>query len=515
MWVQNAATGFKSSLASLLVTAAANASGTSVDTPTINTWVRVAVPSSQQVSVDVEIFTPLANSEPILNFLLGPNFMGTLKTGKPSSGLYLSSMLYVGGIQLLAMTKPYAREKEQTFAPWRLQLDYRRPLAPNATNSSTTSSTVNASSATPGGATTTTTAGYALIEALMTHPAVSAAAGDGRDLSYMRDQLHAIGQDYGFLDLNTPAFGISWDLRVATDYDQGLDRASSPCSFTSSAASQFLPYSGMFGGDGYVDWTQQPWTEGRAMCNNDNCANPPYGEPSSTSKVVNAVDRVLGCVRLRLWFNCSTFSVGQCMQAQVDPEKNPVAANQYANSGSKSKYLDPEGWCKFNYPEDFGPNNPLQSDSTQRTARAKDYKYRYRLSPCIQCRQARDICTALQAGSTIVGSGENRMSDGNSNYAAEFDLGCFSRGHTSGVTWDTCCPDACSPNCVNADTATDAEPCLRATANPVCADPRHGTASGHTACLSQCSGTPRTCTSSSSGSTTAMCAKRDTFFEPM
>jgi hypothetical protein len=28
---------------------------------------------------------------------------------------------------------------------------------------------------------------------------------------------------------------------------------------------------------------------------------------------------------------------------QADPERNPAAANQFANTGAKSRYLDPEG----------------------------------------------------------------------------------------------------------------------------------------------------------------------------
>jgi hypothetical protein len=47
-----------------------------------------------------------------------------------------------------------------------------------------------------------------------------------------------------------------------------------------------------------------------------------------------------------------------------------------------------------------------------------------RLSPCVQCRQARDICAALkEGGPDPVGQGEDRLDDGNLNFVAELDLG--------------------------------------------------------------------------------------------
>ena len=113
------------------------------------------------------------------------------------------------------------------FMSFHSQIDYRTPKAPNISNvptgnltSNVTLNGTNASSSPPvistlpGGATSQFSSGRALIDLLFTHPAISAdSAGpkgqDGRDLGFMRNALHAIGEKYGFLDLSTPAFSVS------------------------------------------------------------------------------------------------------------------------------------------------------------------------------------------------------------------------------------------------------------------------------------------------------------------
>jgi hypothetical protein len=98
------------------------------------------------------------------------------------------------------------------------------------------------------------------------------------------------------------------------------------------------------------------------------------------------------------------------------------------------------GWCNFYYPETWGPNNQATGRSTaEREARANmksgfSSRYRSRLSVCVQCRQARDICKELARGPDgtgglegntpwLVGGIPDRVSNDNLDYVAEFDLG--------------------------------------------------------------------------------------------
>jgi hypothetical protein len=55
-------------------------------------------------------------------------------------------------------------------------------------------------------------------------------------------------------------------------------------------------------------------------------------------------------------------------------------------------------------------------------------RYFYRTSPCVKCRQARDMCASLQQPEPIVNNipvGETRRTLGDTNFAAEISMGCF------------------------------------------------------------------------------------------
>merc|ERR1711871_1113606 len=82
-----------------------------------------------------------------------------------------------------------------------------------------------------------------------------------------------------------------------------------------------------------------------------------------------------------------------------------------------------ETWCDWHYPE---------SSTNKTTARA---------SPCVQCRQARDLCAAA-AGIDLSVYPESLLSSVKLFTGGEISLGCF-----NGAVLDRCCDDACGSRC--------------------------------------------------------------------
>lgn len=405
----------------------------------------------QELLVDFELNSKLAQKQDLLTLLLA--LRNSVMIGQPEGGRYYSSNLTFADVKVLAMSEPSVDE-ELKYTRWTTQLDYRV-------------NDIHAHGQRRGTGANSSTQGKRLIEKITSNHAL--VYGDGRDMSYMKEVLHTLGETYGFVDLTTTAFFIEWDATVATEYDEVKYRQQSLCSKRSSAA--FKQYSGIVGDDeSYIDWFDLDWSKGKPICKNPNCAQAPFAEPAQGNLQQGMLDKALGCLRLRVGFNCTNFDLGRCMKEKADPGFNFGAAKQYAHAGVRAEHLDDTAWCNSYYPEQWGPNN-AENDAGKQS----EYRYRYRLSPCIACRQARDICAAMEGGNA---AGEDRQSNGDLDFAAELSLGCFGMEHSGGAVQDQCCDQACD----HAACSTGLEPCIRAKNNPICADPRHATKDLHDKC---------------------------------
>ena len=403
----------------------------------------------REAKVDWELRAELQHKEAVLASLA--SMRKNVTRGKPIRGLYSASTLRFGsrGIKVLRMDAPVLSE-ERSLTPWSMQLDYRV----NDIHSPKFDLTQIIDLDAP---TNFTTKGQQLVDGLFSHQALT--YGDGRDISYMRQELHRIGRKYGFLDL-TSSFFIEWDATMASEYDEDHYRLQYLCN--KAPSDDWKLFSG-FEGDffTYIDWQQQLWDQGRPICNNPACAKPPYAEPAQILKTFYKGDKATGCVRLRVGFkDCTNFDLGKCYKEKADPDYNILVGRQDKHTGTRTKHLNSSGWCDSYYPEEFGPNNYNEDEVKQ-----ANYRYRYRLSPCILCRQAKEVCDALKKGENFKDGDAERRDNGDLDYVAEIPLGCFGMGH-SGAVLDQCCDRACDGSC-----ESSMEACVRTRVNPVCAHP--------------------------------------------
>jgi len=409
----------------------------------------------REVFVDWEIFTDLEYKEELL--LTFETLRLNVAIGDPVYGRYLNSQVFLGTRQLrvLWMSESWGYE-DSHFARWNLNLDYRRM---DHTNPTIVAGGGNA------------TKGKQMIEYLFSHR--SLIYSDGRNISYMKSKLHAIGELYGFIALTTSAFFIEWDATLAMEYDDSFYRNQFRCNRTNNG--DFKTYSGFFGDPTtYIDWMAESWSKGRPMCSLQGvgkCSKPPYTEPASFIKERIKEDKTLGCLRLRVGFNCTQFSLQRCMKEQVSRDNNLLASLQPKHAGTGTTYINDEGWCQAYY-----------KTALDQTTRTTDYLYRRRLSPCVVCKQAEEICSALSVSNGYNANDDTRLNNGDLDYIAEIDLGCFAMAQTGGAVLDQCCDNACSSTC-----AQSLESCVRPKQHPVCASGGRKSTDSYTDCGS---GTP-------------------------
>lgn len=97
----------------------------------------------------------------------------------------------------------------------------------------------------------------------------------------------------------------------------------------------------------------------------------------------------MGCGRMRVSFNCSNFTFESCVY-DLMMERTPDA--MYSHLGAKTRYLTMTRLCDAQYNEKLGPNwRPKYGDGPQ----FKDWRYWYRVAPCMRCRNAAEICAGL------------------------------------------------------------------------------------------------------------------------
>mmetsp|Transcript_45077 Transcript_45077/g.141899 ORF Transcript_45077/g.141899 Transcript_45077/m.141899 type:complete len:877 (-) Transcript_45077:118-2748(-) len=285
----------------------------------------------------------------------------------------------------------------------------------------------------------------------------STAAANASNLTYMKDALNAIGQRYGFLDLSL-VFAIEMDFTLAANYSEANLRLSTPCALYPA---KFGQYSGFYGEryastGNYINWTEAGWLAGKPACvpvpgHENACSDQikfspnmedPIGvmltQPATIETSTTISDDTMGCGRLRASFDCSNFSLDDCITSII-MQTNPNAF--YRNMAARQPYKSGVSWCDFTYPEQAGPNN-LGEMGWRAGAAApgnEDWRYFYRESPCVRCRQAQEICNALQAEDKIVNNipvGPYNLSLGDKQAAIEINLGCF-----GGAAEDECCDD--------------------------------------------------------------------------
>jgi hypothetical protein len=380
-------------------------------------------------------------------------------------------------LKVLRMGKPIVTE-ERLMEPWLLQLDYKRNDI-HESPAATLSKPLNAS-----------TKGRQLVEALFSHPALAYkddidirvhGGRNDRDVSYMRQVLHGLGEKYGFVDL-TSNFFIEWDATLATDYNEDQYRLRHLCN-TKPDPKQWQKYSGLQGDPlSYVEWSQFSWSKGKPICSNEQeCSRAPKTLPAEILRDFYQIDPTVGCLRLRVGFKgCTDFNLGQCYKSKGNEEYNRLVSRQDKHTGSSVPHENLTDWCDAYYPEEWGPTNY----NKDKTRKAK-YRYRYRLSPCILCRQAQEVCNALKKGKHFEDGHATRRDNGDLDYVAEIPLGCFGMEHSPPVI-DTCCDNACDPSC-----ASSLEACVRSRQNPVCANPNHKASGLHDTCEGTALCTPR------------------------
>ena len=234
--------------------------------------------------------------------------------------------------------------------------------------------------------------------------------------------LHQVGHKYGFIDLGL-SFNLELDFTLASGYDEVNYRRSLPCAKPNPTHGFYSGFIGDTGiGGSFVDWTKYYWNKGKPACGancgpqcGDNCElccerkivkSPNHEDdigvmltaPAYVEITQEAEDFVVGCGRLRVNFNCSSFSLEDCIRHEL---LRDTPGAQYRNFGSKTNFLSWENWCSFNYPEDAGPNNAQAGwTGTQPPNGDEDYRYWYRHSACIRCRQAKEICAGLKIDPT-------------------------------------------------------------------------------------------------------------------
>jgi hypothetical protein len=163
----------------------------------------------------------------------------------------------------------------------------------------------------------------------------------------------------------------------------------------------------------YIDWRKLNWKNGKPACAPDpryadKCSSTiKYApdrpddigvmitEPAQATVETDADDDNLGCGRLRVSFNCSNFTFESCVW-DIMHEKN--AEHLYSNRGSRRRYKSMRSYCAAHYPEDLGPN---YLDKYGGKPRFEDWRYWYRVAPCVRCRNAEEICNALKKSEEI------------------------------------------------------------------------------------------------------------------
>ena len=314
-------------------------------------------------------------------------------------------------------------------------------------------------------------------------------------IPYMRDVMHEIGEAYGFIDLGT-VFSISLDVTLAQAYSEEQLRRQLKCA---KPPASFASYSGELGDGGasgtFVNWTAYEWENGKASCSVDarwdgNCeqriVKSPNKEddtgvmltkPASLEIKSTVEDEVLGCMRMRVAFDCSSFNKATCVQDLVERDINTA---RYRNTGSQQEYASFDAWCYFMYPDIAGPNNPDRGWNASEPVEP-DWRYLFRQSPCVRCQQALELCQALEAVDVVVdgvpGPPQFRT-HGDKDAAVEIDLGCFGPESESAVE-DQCCDDALDDQpapTVRGKCPRSLERCVRPANNFLCAkdDDRDG-----------------------------------------
>mmetsp|Transcript_19225 Transcript_19225/g.39212 ORF Transcript_19225/g.39212 Transcript_19225/m.39212 type:complete len:1366 (-) Transcript_19225:114-4211(-) len=281
-------------------------------------------------------------------------------------------------------------------------------------------------------------------------------------IPYMRDVMHRIGEEYGFLDLRL-AFSIQMDFTIASGYGSHQHRRQIKCAKPNPKHGNFSGDKGDIGpGGNYHDWFQQDWERGQPACSLDErweegCSNTILRSPNKEDDTGVMItkpakveitemneDYAVGCGRLRVSFNCSKFNLEDCIRHEVQTY-NP--SSQYRNVGAKTQYKSYVGWCDFMYPDLAGPNNPNGWDDPGGSESSKDWRYFARTSPCVRCRQAQEICNALAVDPARLPIEDNIPKGtipsnlGDLNIAAEIRLGCFGPDQFGGAVEDQCCDD--------------------------------------------------------------------------
>ena len=86
------------------------------------------------------------------------------------------------------------------------------------------------------------------------------------------------------------------------------------------------------------------------------------------------------------------------------------------------------------------------------------------------------MCSELKRGAGWAGGSESRRDNGDLDFVAEIDLGCFVMTHSGGVV-DRCCDNAWDDSC-----SDSLEGCVHTRLNPVCAHPDHKAKDRHSSC---------------------------------
>ncbi len=146
----------------------------------------------------------------------------------------------------------------------------------------------------------------------------------------------------------------------------------------------------------------------------------------------------------------------------MDPKYNLLLTRQYKHTGRKEPYVEASDWYDAYYPEQWGPSN-YKKDLTKQS----NYRYRYRHSPCVVCRQSAEMCSELKCGAGWTDGSESCRDNGDLDFVTVIDLGCFGMAHSGGVV-DRFCDNACDGSC-----SDSLEDCVRVRLNPVCVHPDH------------------------------------------
>ena len=86
------------------------------------------------------------------------------------------------------------------------------------------------------------------------------------------------------------------------------------------------------------------------------------------------------------------------------------------------------------------------------------------------------MCSVFKRGVGWADGSESRHDNGDLDFVAEIDLGCFGMAHSGGVV-DRCYDNACDGSC-----SDSLEDCVRTRLNPVCAYPDQKAKDRHNSC---------------------------------